>query len=482
MMAQQQGGAGSNQFAGKRVTVMGLGTRMGGLGVARYLAEQGAIVTVTDLKPASALTVPLKALDGLPIRFILGCHDETDFTPAGADLIVRNPGVPRRAPLLQLARRFGLPIEMEMSLFFRVCPAPIIGITGTKGKTTTSTLCGTMLRAWRPDTVLAGNMGISAVGELARIGPETPVVLEISSWQLESLIEHGFSPHIAVLTNISQDHLNQYDGYEDYAATKRGITRHQQPGDVLVVNAGNADAWNAASDTKARVIPFDLTDRDGDGAWLGVDGRLVWRDGGKETRFDLPTTPALAGRHNAANALAALAAALARGATPDAIQEGLATFAGVKDRMEHVAEVDGVIYINDTTATAPAATIAALETLTGRRVHLIAGGADKQTDLSALATMAAAKAHAIYLLGGSATPHLQELMRAANAPVVGLFDSMSGAVTIAAASAKPGDVVLLSPGCASFGLFRDEFDRGERFRQAVAQLQRQTTSVGGGGA
>lgn len=482
MVTWQQGEAGGSQLAGKRVTVMGLGTRMGGLGVARYLAEQGAIVTVTDLKPATALTEPLRALDGLPIRFVLGYHDETDFTPAGADLIVRNPGVPRRAPLLQSARRHGLPVEMEMSLFFRVCPAPIIGITGTKGKTTTSTLCGMMLRAWRPDTILAGNMGISALGELARIGPETPVVLEISSWQLESLIEHGFAPRIAVLTNISQDHLNQYDGYEDYAATKRGITRHQGLDDVLILNAGNADTWKAAHEANARVIPFDLTDRGGDGAWLGADGELIWREHGVELRFTLPDTPALAGRHNAANALAAMAAALTRGATPAAIRAGLAAFAGVKDRMERVAEIAGVTYINDTTATAPAAAIAALETLSGRRVHLIAGGADKQTDLSALATLAATKAHAIYLLSGSATPHLQELMREAQAPVVGVFDSMSDAVAHAAAAAETDDVVLLSPGCASFGLFRDEFDRGERFRQAVARLHEQPAAVGGSGA
>ncbi len=207
---------------GKRVTLLGLGTRGGGLGVARYLVRQGAEVTVTDKRPAEELAEPLAELSGLSIRYVLGNHDERDFTPGGADLIVRNPGVPRRAPLLELARAGGIPVEMEMSLFFRACPAPIIGVTGTKGKTTVSTLTGDLLRDTFPDVVVAGNMGISALDQLPRLRPDVPVVIELSSWQLESLIEHRLAPHIAVLTMIAEDHLNTYDGFADYAATKRG--------------------------------------------------------------------------------------------------------------------------------------------------------------------------------------------------------------------------------------------------------------------
>ena len=241
---------------GKRVTLIGLGTRAGGLGVARYLTSQGAEVTVTDMRPAEALAEPLAALAGLPIRFVLGGHQEQDFTPERADLIVRNPGVPRRAPLLELARSHGIPVEMEMSLFFRACPAPIVGITGTKGKTTVSTLTGELLRSAFPDVVVAGNMGVSALEQLPRLRPDAPVVIELSSWQLEALIEHGLAPRIAVLTLIAEDHLNTYDDFADYAATKRGITRHQRPGDWLVVNRDDPEAWRAAGETAATAVPF----------------------------------------------------------------------------------------------------------------------------------------------------------------------------------------------------------------------------------
>src|SRR3954469_7234936 len=176
-------------FAGKRALVMGLGIHGGGLGVARFLARQGADVTVTDLRTAEQLAGPLGQLAGLPIRYVLGEHREADF--ADTDLVVRNPAVPRESPLLAAARAAGVPVEMEMSLSFRHCPAPIIGVTGTKGKTTTTSLCAAMLTAWRADAVVAGNMGISALEQLDAIGPETPVVIELSSWQLEGLAEYG---------------------------------------------------------------------------------------------------------------------------------------------------------------------------------------------------------------------------------------------------------------------------------------------------
>ena len=463
---------------GKRVTLIGLGTRAGGLGVARYLTGQGAEVTVTDMRPAEALAEPLAALAGLPIRFVLGGHQERDFTPQRADLIVRNPGVPRRAPLLELARSHGIPVEMEMSLFFRACPAPIIGITGTKGKTTVSTLTGELLRSAFPDVVVAGNMGVSALEQLPRLHPEAPVVIELSSWQLEALIEHGLAPRIAVLTLIAEDHLNTYDGFADYAATKRGITRHQRPGDWLVVNRDDPEAWRAAGETVATVVPFGEGDRGDDGAWLTAEG-LLWRWRGVETRWPRPASPALVGRHGARNALAALAAAMLAGANPDAIGRGLEAFRGVKDRMETVADLDGVTFINDTTATAPAATVAALDALgqTAGQVHLLAGGADKGLDPSPLAEAAARHQAKVYLFAGTATPALELALRDRGLTPCGPFAGMTEAVAAARREAKPGDIILLSPGCASFGLFRDEFDRGDRFREVVRSLQQEQGSV-----
>jgi UDP-N-acetylmuramoylalanine--D-glutamate ligase len=462
----------NHDLRGKRVTLIGLGTRGGGLGVARYLAAQGAAVTVTDQRPEEALSEPLAALAGLPIRYVLGRHEERDFTPEGADLVVRNPGVPRRAPLLELARSHGIPIEMEMSLFFRACPAPIIGVTGTKGKTTVSTLIGDILRLGNPHVVTAGNMGISALEQLPRLQPDVPVVIELSSWQLEALLEHGFSPRIAVLTLIAEDHLNTYNGFGDYAATKRGITRHQQAGDWLVVNRDDAQAWQAAGETVATAVPFGEDDRGDDGAWLTRDG-LRWRWRGVERQWPLPHSPALAGRHGVRNALAALAAAALAGASEDEIARGLTAFSGVADRMELVAEIDGVRFINDTTATAPVAAVAALEALApgAGHIHLLAGGADKCLDPTPLADTAARHAATVYLFAGTATPALDGALRERAVIPRGPFGGMPAAVAAAWGEAKPGDVILLSPGCASFGVFRDEFDRGARFRETVAALR-----------
>ncbi len=458
-------------FAGKRVTVMGLGTRGGGVGVARFLAEHGAIVTVTDGKTADDLAQPISELAGLPIRYVLGGHDERDFTADGADMVVRNPGVRRTSPWLRLARESGVPVEMEMSLFFRLCPAPIVGITGTKGKTTTATLCAAMLSAWDERTVLAGNMGVSALAQLPRITPDTPVVIEVSNWQLEALDEHGFSPQIAVLTNISEDHLDTYDGFDDYANTKRSITAHQRSDSLLVVNADEPEAWKATSTTSARVFPFGADDRGRTGAWLR-EGGLVIRHSDRQVTIPIPPQVLSGGSHLLANAAAAAAAASLRGAPGEAIAQGLNAFHGVKDRNERVGEIGGVEYVNDTAATTPIATIAALRAYAGRRIHLIAGGSDKRVELAPLAEAAADLAAAVYLLNGTATPRLVDLLAERAFPFVGPFDSMAEAVTSAARAAAPGDVVLLSPGCASFGLFRDEFHRGEEFRRAVGELAR----------
>lgn len=461
---------------GKRVLVMGLGTRSGGLGVARWLVAQGAEVTVTDLRPADALRPSVDALAGLPVRLVLGEHRREDFEQA--EIVVRNPAVPLDSPWLALARAAGARIEMEMSLFFRACPAPIIGVTGTKGKTTTATLCAEILKAWRPDTVLAGNLGRSALEVLPTIAPETPVVLELSSWQLEGLAEHGMSPHIAVLTMISEDHLDRYPSMEAYIEAKCHIARFQGPGDWFVVNWAEPRAWSCRRVGAGTVVPFGPDTGDSIGAFLAGD-RLVWRFAGQEheicRRGELP----LPGDHVVVNALAAIAAACLRGAGPEHAREGLLRAQPVPHRLEHVATVKGVDFINDTAATAPAAVRAALATYRHRPVILIAGGADKGVDLHPLAREIATAVRAVVLLAGTATPALHDALRAAGARVYGPCGSMEEAVNQAAELARPGDVVLLSPGCASFGLFRDEFHRGESFREAVCRLAAATVAEEG---
>src|SRR3954462_3807903 len=220
---------------GKHALVMGLGIHGGGLGVARFLANHGARVTVTDLRGPEQLQSSLGALADLPITYVLGQHRDEDFR--AADLVIRNPGVPRESRYLQIARASGAAVEMEMTLFFRLCPGPILGITGTKGKTTTTLLAAAMLREQYPDTIVAGNLRVSALEALPRITAGTPVVLELSSWQLEGLGEAKLSPQYACITNISPDHLDRYGSLQPYAEAKEQIFLHQRAIDVAVFNS-----------------------------------------------------------------------------------------------------------------------------------------------------------------------------------------------------------------------------------------------------
>jgi len=458
-----------SELKGKRALVMGIGTRQGGLGVTRYLLDAGAVVTVTDLRDASSLADTLRELEGFPVRFVLGEHRREDFEQA--DLVVRNPGVPHDSPWLRIAREAGASVEMEMTLFFRACPAPIIGITGTKGKTTTSTLCAAILANFREDTVLAGNMGRSALACLPQITPMTPVVIELSSWQLEGLGEHRLSPHIAVFTNLSPDHLNRYASMDDYLDAKLNIARYQQPNDWFVVNKDDATVWGAREAGAGRVVPFSLHDDGDEGAYL-VEDRLLWRWAGYEIEIALRSDLLLAGSHNVANALAASAAALLAGASAEQAHAAVRSTGGVPDRQELVAEIDGVVFVNDTTATTPAAVVAALERFSDRPIVLIAGGSDKGVPLGDLVERIAAVVDHVVLLDGAVTGELQRQLAAARAAHVhGPFDSMEAAVDESWRHTKPHAVVLLSPGCASFGMFRDEFHRGQAFRDAVNQIQ-----------
>jgi len=456
------------ELRGKRVTVMGLGILGGGVGVARYLAQHGALVTVTDMRDADALRASIDELGDLPITYHLGGHDLRDFTSERADIVVRNPGVRPDSPYLQAAREDGVTIEMEMSLFFRGCPAPILGVTGTKGKTSVSTLCGEILRHWNADTLLAGNMGISALAEIDRLTPETPVAIELSSFQLEALDDNRLGPHVAVLTNISEDHLDRYDNYEHYIQTKLSIGRHLGPDDFVVYPRDDEQARRIRDITPATAVPFGIDDRGEDGAWL--DGEeLVWRFQGVEQRWPRPRQLSLSGSHGALNALAAVAATSLYGAPAQAIATALQSFAGVPNRLEEIATIGGVLYVNDTSATAPVATLAALDVLVprARRLHLIAGGSDKHADFGELGRAIARSGARVLMLDGTATPILRTQIEAAGGTVEGPFASMIEVVNACVAAAADGDIVALSPGCASFGMFRNEFDRGAQFRDAV---------------
>ncbi len=426
---------------GRRAVVMGLGVQAGGLGVAEFLRDRDAELVVTDLRDAEALAPSIARLGHDGVRYVLGGHDPRDFERA--ELVVRNPAVPLGSPLLRAAEASGAHIEMEMTLFLRWCAAGmVVGITGTRGKTTTATALHAMLvRAGRP-AALAGNLRISALAQLPTIGPEHAVVLELSSWQVEGLGLTGLRTGGAIITNLMPDHLDRYASLEAYAAAKAPLVANQRPDDWSVLPSD--DIW---------------------GEWF------TERAGGRVTRYDRSSSPPgwaharLRGDHDRANLTAAAAAAAELGVDTDTVARAVAQFPGVPARQEYVGSVNGVRIYNDTTATIPQATLAALDTIPGPWV-VVAGGSDKRVNFDALAERLRVepRLRALILLPGAGTDRLRE--RLGPADVIEAA-SMASAVDRALEAAQPDDAVVLSPACASFGLFTNEFDRGEQFVAAV---------------
>lgn len=458
---------------GRRVVVMGLGLHGGGLGVTRWLLKQGAQVTVTDLKKSNDLEPTLAQLGDAPVEFVLGEHRESDF--ANADLVIRNPGVPRESRYLQIAREHNIPIRMELGLFTELLPRgmdQVVGITGTKGKTTTTLMTGAILKRANPKTVVAGNLRVSALELIDAIDAETPVVLEMSSFQLEEFQELKRSPHIAALTNVYPDHLNRYRDMDEYAWAKAQIFLHQQPRDAVILNFDNGICTRLRPKAIGQVVWFSRTRAIKQGARQDRDW-LVWNDETGSHKI-LPVADLIAGQHNIENALAAIAITKAWGADDETIAASLREFKSVPHRLEVVRELDGVQYINDTTATAPTATIAALNTFAGRggTIYLIAGGFDKGLPYPEMAKAIVAGNVRVILLDGTATDKMERALaqEQGQGQVIARAGSLQDAVEKGKANARAGDIVLLSPGAASFGMFANEFERGDVFREIVNQL------------
>ncbi|WP_238613396.1 UDP-N-acetylmuramoyl-L-alanine--D-glutamate ligase [Candidatus Oscillochloris fontis] len=465
-------------LTGQSVLVMGLGVHGGGLGVARWLLAQGARVTVTDMATPEALAVPVAHLNaaaaqlGTEVHYTLGEHHAEDFI--NSDMVVVNPAVRPTSPWLKLCQDLGVPIETEMTLFFRACPGPILGVTGTKGKTTTSLMLAAMLREAYPDTLAAGNLRVSALEALPNLTPETPVVLELSSFQLERIGAVGLSPRFSLITNLSGDHINWHGSFGAYAQAKRQIFAHQHSDGVVVLPATDVGPesliWPLAEGYAGRMIVYDAHPGAPTEAHIDAAGNLRL---GALTLAHCDDIH-LAGMHNRSNALAAAALAYSFGVSAAQIARALCGFMGVEHRLERVRELDGVIYVNDTTATNPAATLAALEAIT-TPIILIAGGADKELAFADLGAAIARRVKALVLLEGSATPRLHAAIAHAALlnphDIHGPYADFQQAIAVARGLAEVGDTVLLSPGCASFGMFRNEFHRGEEFRRIVQALE-----------
>ncbi len=457
----------------KNVLVLGLGTHGGGVATTNWLVRHGAIVTVTDLRTRRDLQTALRQLrHRRRIRFVLGRHRMGDIR--SAELIVQNPAVPNDSPYLHEARARGIPIVNEAVLFFAHCPCPIIAVTGTKGKSTTSTLIHRLLKAKYGSRVfLAGNIRTTAMlAVMDRLKPSDRVVVELSSWHLERFAEFRTSAHIAVVTNLLDDHLNRYPSRAAYHRAKSLVWRWQRPQDLVILNHDDPRERVWAKRVPSRAVWFGHRDHRGSGAFLRGSAILFRRS--RSTRILAHTNDLrLPGAHMRANALAALCVAGLHGVSAQDCKKTLRSFRGLAGRLETVRIVHGVSFINDTTATAPAASIAALETFS-QSVILIAGGTDKgfrALSFRALAQAIQEQAHVCILLPGTATQKLRrELVRLGVRSVPA--PTMDDAVHKAFRRARPGDVVLLSPGAASFGLFRHEFERGDAFVRAVRQLSR----------
>lgn len=475
------------EFAGKRVAVVGLG--VSNLAVARFLLEAGAAVTVFDRKPAETLGERYRALAGEPIGWVLGDGylGELAARAAAFDRVFLTPGMRKDLPELEAARRAGAAFDSEMGLFFRYCRAPVVGITGSAGKTTTTALVGRMLEAAGRRAFVGGNIGRPLLPLVDAIGPDDAAVLEMSSFQLQMLDQ---SPHVGVFLNLRPNHLDMHASFEEYFEAKKNVFRFQGPADTAVLNAEDPAVAGCAAAAPGRVAWFSRAGEVARGAFLrggevivrglgaapsgraaGADGRGA---GGDEVAAGAAADLALPGAHNVANALAALAAAAAFGADPRRAWAGVRGFRGVEHRLEFVRERDGVRFYNDSIATAPDRTLAALSSFEAPLV-LLAGGYDKKIPFDELGERIVERVRVLVLLGRTA-PKIRAAVEAAAArrgdrgPEILEATGFREAVALAAGAARPGDVVLLSPACASYDMFNNYEERGRLFKALVRAL------------
>lgn len=451
-----------------KVTVMGLGLHGGGVGVVNWLIRQGATVLVTDLREKKILLPSLGKIKSKKVTFVLGRHRLQDFSRA--DLIIKNPGVPRDSAYLALARKKGIPIETDISLFFRLCPAPIIGVTGTKGKSTTTMLIYEFLRRAGRKPVMGGNIRISPLQFLGKIKESTPVVLELSSWQLEDMDHLHRSPHIAVVTNILSDHLNRYRGLADYTQAKKIVYRYQQPDDVAVLNRDNPITRSMGAEVAGHRFWFSRHPFQEENGCFTENNRIIFRYNGVEEAVGSLADIRLPGDHNVEHVLAAVIVARLNGVTASQIKKALRDFRGLADRLELIRTWRGRMFYNDTTATAPEATMAALRCFR-KKIILLAGGSDKRLSYRELARRIKQKVAFSVLFRGTATDKLLRELRAVRYMNFLVVPTMPAAVQVALEHSTAQSVVLLSPGAASFGMFLNEFDRGDQFKKAVTSLE-----------
>jgi UDP-N-acetylmuramoylalanine--D-glutamate ligase len=487
-------------FANSRALVVGLARE--GTALARFLAERGARVTVTDRKPAETLVDDRAALAGLPVTFALGGHPLELLD--GTDIVFVSPGVPLEIPLLDQARMRDLPLSSETRLFTRLCPAPIVGITGSSGKTTTTALAGRMLKTAGVKTWVGGNIGFPLIGHLEEMAATDIVVMELSSFQLEFFgswaempLGHfdgplysieGWSPRVAAVLNVTPNHLDRHGTMEAYTAAKARILDYQRPGDLAVMNLDDPvtrDLATSSAGSGQRKLWFSLEQGVEEGAFLRGDD-LVLRLAGREQVLCRTGDLELLGRHNLANLLAASALTIGAITTLqgeagldsmpiEALREAATTFEGVEHRLEFVRERRQVRWYNDSIATTPERAVAAIRAFE-QPIVLLAGGRDKKLPWEEMAALTWSRVRHLVLFGECADL-IDRAMAGTKGPgepgqtVIHRAGTLSRAVDLAAELAQPGDVVLLSPGGTSFDAYPDFVARGDHFRELVRGLE-----------
>jgi UDP-N-acetylmuramoylalanine--D-glutamate ligase len=451
----------------KKVLIFGLGLNDGGLGMAEYFLNDGAKVTITDMKSEDELKAQIEALSEYDnVEFHLGGHKESDFIEN--DIIVRNPAIKPDNKYLRLARNSGKEIVMEMSLFHKLSPCPSIGITGTRGKSTTTTLIYEILEDVFEDKVfVGGNIGKSAIRELPNLKKKDLAVLELSSFQLDAMGDSKVSPHIAVITNIYRDHLDWHGTVEEYIEAKKNIFLNQEEGDYLVLNLDDEVSSKFVDQAPGQVVTYSLKECEAD---YYIDDKLnVYEKGEKLFEFD---SPKLEGEHNMYNMLAAIATTRIYEISSEIIKSVLERFEGLPCRQELVKDVKGVKYFNDTCATSVEAINAMFERFgedNKGKIVMLAGGVDKGLDYGKILDNMRKYLKSLVLFEGTASEEIDKVA-GGYIDTHKYFDSIEGAVNKAAEIAEKGDMVILCPGASSFNMFINEFDRGDQFVEYVNSL------------
>ena len=476
---------------GLRVAIVGAGRE--GLALTRYLVHSGAEVTLSDIKPADALRDRLSLLQGLDVRVCLG-GNPPDLLEA--DVLFVSPGVPPSAPIVVQARERGVPISSEPRLFTQICAAPVVGITGSSGKSTTAALAGEMYAASGKRVWVGGNIGQPLTARLLEAELSEVAVMELSSFQLELfspgyqgaslekrrsqasrvVSTEGWSPHVSAITNITPNHLDRHPSMTEYVRAKSQIIAFQRPDDWAVLNLDDDVTSGMTTRTGARVLHFSLERSVGDGAWLRGDHLVACLDGHERT-FCHSSEVKLRGSHNLANILAAACCAMAGGVDLEAIRSAAISFPGMKHRLETVRWWRGILFVNDSIATSPERSIAAIHSYQEPLV-LLAGGRDKHLPWGEWANLVLERVRVLVAFG-EAKPIIENALADARGrrsevsrgqTVVLAVDSLERAVAEAAKLARAGDVVLFAPGGTSFDAFEDFEARGERFRALVEGL------------